>query len=121
MSVEVSLYGFVGIKGDYYDFVFFKNSADVEIKFYDLEDYKNVIYTDYLPHNFTYGCDGMSAEYSFIGRRLFLEDELYNGLNFEINPEKLQEYKNEVIKELKNLKIKFNEDDVKLHVFTHFS
>lgn len=119
MSVDVCLYGFVGIKGNYNEFVFLKNKNDDT---YDnLEEYNNVVYLDYLPENFVYERDGMGGEYSFVGKLLFLEDEMYDGLMKEYSPKDLQEYKNEVIEVFNTLNLKFKEDDVKLHILTHFS
>lgn len=122
MSVDVTLYGIVGIKGDYYDFRFFKNKADKNLEYEDdLDKIKNIIYTDYLSNGYIYGYDGMGGEYSFIGKKVILEDELYNSIEKEFTPETLQKFKQEVIQDFKNLNLDFKEEDVKLHIFTHFS
>lgn len=119
MSVDVCLYGFVGIKGNYNEFAFLKNKNDVA---YDnLEKYNNVVYLDYLPNDFVYERDGMGGEYAFLGKHLFIEDEMYDGLYKEYTPEDIQKYKNEVIQVFNSLNIKFREEDIKLHILTHFS
>lgn len=119
MSVDVCLYGFVGIKGNFNEFVFLKNKNDVA---YDnLEEYNNIVYLDYLPSGYITVRDGMCGYYSGIGKKLLLEDELFDGFELSISPNMLEDIKQEVIRDFKDLKLNFKEEDIKLHIFTHFS
>lgn len=119
MSVDVCLYGLIGIKGEYNDFVFLKNKNDDSRD--NLDEYKNIVYLDYLPSGYITVSDGMCGVYSGIGKKLLLEDELFDGFELSISPNMLDDIKQEVIRDFKDLKLNFKEEDIKLHIFTHFS
>lgn len=119
MSVEVALYGIVGIKKDYNEFLIVDNKNCIPTDD-EKEEYNNIIYQDYLPNNYVAEVDGMCGEYSFVGKKIFIEDELYDGLYCEIDQHKLENETKEVYTVLKSLNIKCEESDIKLHIFTHF-
>ncbi len=122
MSVDCVLHCFVGIKGGYYDFRFFKNKADINLKYEnDLDKIKNIVYTDYLSDGYIYDFDGMGGDYSFIGKEIFSTRELYVTIDQSFTTESMQKIRQEVIQDFKNLDLDFKEEDVKLHIFTHFS
>lgn len=127
MGVNVDFIIMVGIIGDYNDFRTYKskNHDDYldDLKFNYLYNIKNIVFADYLPEGYIYDYDGMGGEYSFIGRRIFKSRDwnCYDGMYYKFLPSDIEIIRKEVIREFKNIKLEFNEDDVKLHIFTHFS
>jgi uncharacterized protein YeeX (DUF496 family) len=121
MGVDVNLICFVGIKGGYNEFLFVKNSADKQLEYYNVEDYNNVVYTEYLPDEYLYITDGMGGEYSLLGKKIFVLENLYDYVELNLSPESVQEIKQVVIRDFKDLKLNFDEKDVKLHIIQHCS
>ena len=120
MGVEVDLIGIIGIKKPYNEFGILKNK-NLTLTESEKEYFNNIVYEDYLPDNYIADSDGMSCEYSFVGKKLFvLEDGLYNGLYCTVDKNKLENDIKEVYTTLKSMGIKCEESDIKLHIFTHF-
>lgn len=126
MGVDVEYYLMIGVKSDYNTFHGFKDKNALikceESDYFDTSEYKHCIITDYLPPDYTVISDGMSCEYSVVGKVLDKTEYLDTIRSFEINPFELERLTEEVYKELINLGIKdIVSTDVKLISFVHFS
>lgn len=121
MGVDEELLCFVGIKGEFNEFLFVKNSADKELEWYNIEDYNNIVYTEYLPDEYIYKVDGMGGEYSLLGKKIFVLKNLYDYVELNLSPESIQEIRQVVIRDFKDLKLNFDEKDIKLHIIKHYS
>lgn len=125
MSVDVDLVGIIGLKTDYEDLMIYVDKNDEEykddLKHGIFETYKNVVFLDYLPDGFTAYLDSMSAEYAYVGKKLFIEDSIFNGIYFSVTPDEFKVITDDVKHELDTLGIKYNDDEIKLHIFSRYS
>ena len=124
MSVDVDLVGIIGLKTKYEDLVIYIDKNDQEyqddLKHGALETYKNVVFMDYLPDGFTAYSDGMGGEYAYVGKKLFIEDNIFDGINFSVTPDELKIITNGVKHELDTLGIKYDDNEIKLHIFSRY-
>lgn len=127
MGVNVDYIAMYGIKKDYNFIKSYKSKNDPKY-IEDTQDgtinnYKNIIFEDYLPDNFIILRDEMSGAYSAIGLLLHHPVEYIDEIrDVEIGEAEREKYMAEAIRELSSLGITFNSSrDVKFHSFVHFS
>ena len=127
MGVDTEYIAMYGIKKDFNFIKSYKSKNDPEynedLKNGTINDYKNVIFEDYLPDNFIILRDGMSGQYSAIGLLLHPPVEYIDEIiDIEIGEVERERYMAEAIRELTSLGITFNTSrDIKFHSFIHFS
>ena len=123
MGVECELIGLIGLKLDYSKYALYKSKKDPDY-IEDLADgrlnNKFCIFEDYFPDNFIAKADVMCGEYIYIGLKLFETQYMDIGIYLSTNPEELQKQIDLIKPEFDFLQIKYNKNDIKLHVFTHF-
>lgn len=127
MGVDTEYISMYGIKKDFNFIKNYKSKNDPEynedLKNGKINDYKNIVFEDYLPDNFIILRDGMSGVYSAIGLLLHPPVEYIDEIrDIEIGEVEREKYMAEAIRELTALGITFNASkDVKFHSFVHFS
>lgn len=124
MGVDTEFIAMIGIKKDY-DFIKCyknKNDSDYEYdtKYNKIDKYKNITFKDYFPPNYNVYRDGMCCLYSCIGKVLDSSEYIDEIRSLSFNSEELQKHIDEVYEELNNL-ISCKKEDIKLHIFVHFS
>ena len=127
MGVDTEYIAMYGIKKDFNFIKSYKSKNDPDYND-DLEsgainNYKNIIFEDYLPDNFIILRDGMCGVYSAIGLLLHEPVEYIDEIrDIEIGEVEREKYMAEAVRELTALGITFNASkDVKFHSFVHFS
>ena len=112
--MDVALCCIVGIRADHNFFQFLKNK-----NFKPDESFQNAVYLDYLPEGYLFGYEAGSFT-SYLGLKICLEDELFDGLYITLSPQKLEDLRHVVIQDFKSLGIQFDENYVQLQLFTRF-
>lgn len=125
MGVDTKYVLMIGVKTEYDTFGIYKskNSSNyLEDKTNGLiEKYNQILFEDYLPEKYKVYNDGMCGEYCYIGEVLDSKEYLDEIRDFEFTPQKLQEQIDKVVLGLEASQIKVNKEDIKLHIFVHFS
>ena len=62
----------------------------------------------------------MCGEYIYVGFRIFETQYMDIGIYMSTGPEELQKQIDLIKPEFDFLQIKYNKNDIKLHIFTHF-
>lgn len=123
MGVECETVLFVGLKKDYNYLKPFKDKKSVEYMDYlDLEEldrFENVLFTDYLPPDYIALSDGMGGSYSCVGKKICLLNDEYSYIDMCLSIEQLEDIKKEVIQDLRNINLPFDNSEVNLFVLTH--
>lgn len=124
MGVDTEFVAMIGVKKDY-DFIRCYNSKNDPDYEFDTEDgttkkFENITFLDYLPPKYKVYSDGMCCLYSCIGKVLDSSEYIDEIRSLSFNSEELQKHIDEVYEELNNL-ISCKKEDIKLHIFIHFS
>lgn len=126
MSVDVEFSVLVGVKGNYNYIRDYKskNSSDYlfDLNCGDLDKCENIIFKDNIPEGYKVYVDGMGGEYTYFGKELMYCSEYLDEIGeMQIDKNTLNQYIDEVYTNLKALGFEIEKEDVKLHIFTHFS
>jgi hypothetical protein len=123
MGVECELVGLIGLKLDYFKYAVYESKKDPDYM-EDLADgrleNKICIFKDYFPDNFIVKSDVMCGEYIYVGFKIFETQYMDIGIYMSTGPEELQKQIDLIKPEFDFLQIKYNKNDIKLHIFTHF-
>lgn len=125
MGVDTEYVAMIGIETEYGTFGIYKSK---NCPYYlsdksdgSIEKYNQVLFEDYLPEKYKVYNDGMCVEYCYIGKVLNSSEYLDEIVPLSFTPQKLQEQIDKVALDLEASQIKVNKEDIKLHIFVHFS
>ncbi len=121
MVLEINALVMVGIKKDINFIKCYKSKNDkdyiIDLQDGKIYDYQNIVFKDYMDDEYICESNIIREECSFIGKVIDEFEHLDEIRNLELTPSKLQDIINEVYEELKNLKIKFDKNDIKFYSF----
>lgn len=122
MGVDSEYVAVIGIKKDFYWVSSYKNKNSY-LNNNNSDEYKNIVFEDYLPPDFVVYSDGMGCEYSLIGKRIAYPVEYLDEIqDITLSTDDLQNYIDDIYLDFKRLNLKdFVKSDIKLHIFCHFS